>query len=70
MTQPTNTARFLLKAGERTVTRDQVLKAIEEFDEKKRGKVPDTQGEWFVRENEQRYPPNWLLRLATGLLLG
>jgi hypothetical protein len=66
-----NTARFVLKSGERTVTRDQILQAMEEFDEEKRGKVADTQRGWLVRENEQRYPPKWLLKLATGdLLLG
>jgi hypothetical protein len=69
MPHHTNTAPFVLKAGERTVTRDQILQAMEKFDEKKRGKVPDTQAGWFVRENEQRYPPKWLLKLASDDLL-
>jgi endonuclease NucS-like protein len=69
MTQRTNAAPLVLKVGERTVTREQVLRAMEEFDEKKRDKVPDTQRGWFVRENEQRYPPKWLLKLATDDLL-
>jgi len=69
MPQSIDTARFILKTGERQVARNEILQAIEKFDEKKRGKVPDTQRGWFVQENEQRYPPKWLLRLATGLLL-
>jgi hypothetical protein len=63
----TNTALFVMKDGERTVTRDQILQGLEKFDKEKRGKVRDTQGGWFIRENEQRYPPKWLLRLATDL---
>ncbi len=71
MPQQPNTACIKLKAGERALTRDQILQAIEEFDENRRGKVPETQGGWFVLENNQRYPPKWLIKLATGdLLLG
>ena len=67
MPQPTNTARFVTKAGELTVTRDQIMQAIDEFDEEKRGKVPDIQAGWFLQENEQRYHPKWILKLASGL---
>lgn len=71
MPESTDTASFLLKSGERrTVTRDQISKAIPKFDETKRGIVPETQGGWFVLENERRYNPKWLLRLTTGLFLG
>jgi Endonuclease NucS len=65
-----NNTRFLLKDGERTVTRDQILEAIAKFDQAYRGKKADTQQGWFVQENGKRYPPKWLLRLTTGALLG
>lgn len=73
MTQPTNTARFLLKAGERTVTRDQILKAIEEFDRKglrDRPSVGDNRRGWSIEENGKRYNPKWILKLATDTPLG
>jgi len=69
MSQPMDGARFATDAGERTVTREQIMKAFEEFDEKKRDRVADTHKGWFILQNEQRYPPKWVLKLATGLNL-
>jgi Endonuclease NucS len=70
MTQSTDIAPFVLKASEQTVTRDQILQAMAEFDETKRGTLPDTKGGWFVQEHERRYPPKWVLKLATNAFIG
>jgi len=67
MRQPTNTTPFLLKTGERTVTSPQILQAMEKFDDRIRDRVPVKKGGWFVLENGRRYPPKWLLRLATDV---
>ena len=64
MPRQTNTARFVLKAGEHTVTRDQILRAIEEADRKKG--LPKSRKGWSVEENGNRYDPKWILKLATG----
>jgi len=65
MSKQAITAHLHLKAGagERTVKRDQVLKAMEEADEKK---LPESRNGWSVEENGKRYDPKWLLKLATG----
>ena len=72
MPQPTNAAHFVTKAGKLTVTREQLLKAMAEFDRDDRGKrhVKETHKGWFVQEDGNRYHPKWLLRLATSALLG
>lgn len=69
MPRPAETVRFAIKDGERMVTHGQISKALEEFDEKKRGKVADAHKGWFILQNGQRYPPKWVLKLATGLNL-
>ena len=71
MPQPTNAAHFVTKAGKLTVTREQLLKAMAEFDRDDRGKrhVKETHKGWFVQEDGNRYHPKWLLRLATSALL-
>lgn len=51
-----------------TITRDDVLRAMERFDAEIRATYPS--GKWkkyAVRHNDKDYPPKDLLRLATGL---
>ena len=61
------TASFKYKTGERAVTRDQILEGMKKFDQDYRDKTPETGRLWFIAENEKRYPPKWVLSLATGI---
>jgi hypothetical protein len=61
------TALFNPESGERTVTRDQILEGMKKFDQDYRGKAPETGRIWFIEENKKRYPPKWVLSLATGV---
>jgi hypothetical protein len=66
MIQPIDSVPFVLKEGERTVTRDQILQAMAEFDRKGlREEIGDNRRGWFVEENGNRYEPKWIMRLAT-----
>jgi hypothetical protein len=64
-----STLLVLRNTEERTITRDQIWKGMASFDKDKRGVVSDEHKGWFVKENEQCYPPKLLLRLATGFPL-
>ncbi len=67
MSKHANTARLKLKAGNRRVTRAEILQATKEYDVTRRGKQRDaTKRGRFVLEHQRRYHPNWLLKLATG----
>ncbi|MGH9688756.1 MAG: endonuclease NucS domain-containing protein [Candidatus Acidiferrales bacterium] len=68
----TDTAPFVLTVGQLTVTRDQILSAMAEFDEKDlrdRPKIGDKRKGWWVEENGRRYNPKWVLKLATNVSL-
>src|ERR1700693_3810538 len=60
-------ALFKWDGGQREVTRDQILKGMNEFDRDYRGEVPETGKLWFVNENGKRYPPKYALSLGTGI---
>jgi hypothetical protein len=72
MIDPTATARLILKrdGGEHAVTREEILRAMEEFD---RGNYPwdysSQKRGLCVRENGKRYPAKRLISLATHLPL-
>jgi hypothetical protein len=73
MPQPTDTAIFVLKAGEHTVTRNQIVQAMDEFDRKSlrdKPSVGDNRKGWFIEGNGKRYNPKWILKLATDTPLG
>jgi hypothetical protein len=55
-------------SGKRMITRKQVLEGMRKFDEmvKKHGGRRTGTG-WFVEEGGQRYPPKWVVSLATGV---
>jgi hypothetical protein len=64
---PMQTTLFKWDGGEREVTRDQILKGMDEFDRDYRGEVPDTGKLWFVNERGKQYPPKYALSLGTGI---
>ena len=64
---------MLKQGGDIPVTRDQILKAIAEFDSQGLGEtyrlaVRTTNG-WSLDKDGQRYNPRWIIRLATQLPL-
>jgi hypothetical protein len=71
MTQPIDSASLILKEGEeRQVTRDQVIHAMAEFDQKGlREEIGDNRRGWFIEEKGKRYEPKWTMKLATGVAL-
>ena len=60
---PQNTARLVMRVGERSVKREEVLRAMDEADAKN---LPESRKGWFVEENGKRFDPKWLIKLATG----
>jgi hypothetical protein len=63
MIRPVDTAPFVLKEGERTVTREQILQAMAKFDGKD---LPTNRRGRSVEENGKRYDSKWILKLASN----
>lgn len=70
MPQPPNTAVLLADDGKHTVTRDQVARAMEKYDQRLRKTLRrhNNQGFSIVKDGKS-YKPKWILKLATGVNL-
>jgi hypothetical protein len=68
---PLGSIPFSAKSGKRTeLTRDSVLEGIRKFDqirEKDPDETPETGTKFFVEQDGKRYPPKWVIELATGI---
>lgn len=62
---------FKTQVGEYPITRDKVLEAMARFDQDYRPSVSKDSGQgWFVEQDGRRYPPKWVMSLATGVPRG
>jgi|SRR5438094_4713261 len=62
-----NTATLRTKNGERTLTRDEILKGLMKFDQDWRDKAPETGRGWFIQEKDKKYPPKYAVWLGAGI---
>ena len=60
-------ALFKTETAERTVTRDEILAGMKEFDLRFRGNEEESGTKYAVEEDGKRYPPKRILELATGV---
>jgi len=62
-----NTAVLKTASGEHTVSREQILAAMNEFDLRCRSAEQDAGTIYAIEEGGKRYPPKRILELATGV---
>lgn len=70
MPQSTDNADLLTEGGAHQVTRDQIVRAMEEYDRRVRERVKWDNNQGFsIIKDGKRYIPKWIVKLATGLNL-